>query len=90
MNANDVVSVITASGEYVGKLVSQNDNGTLTIEDPRLLVSNKDGGVGFAKGVCMTGKLNTSEVTFKDYIYCTPTDENFEKSYRQAVSGILM
>jgi hypothetical protein len=77
MNLNEVVSVITSSGEYVGKFKSQNDDGTVTVSDPRLLIS-QDGGVGFAKGVCMTGELNTEEVVFRDYVYYTKTSEDLD------------
>lgn len=89
MNVNDVVSVITGTGEYVGKFQGQNEDGTVTLADPRLLIA-QDGGVGFAKGVCMTGQLDTEEVVFRDYVYYTKTSDDFEKSYRSAVSGLVL
>lgn len=88
MKANDVVTVVTIAGEYIGKF-DKIENGTLTITDPRVLIT-QEGQMGFARGICMTGKMDPDTVTFKDYVYVTPTSEEFESQYRQATSGIVV
>ena len=58
MNVGDIVTVVTISGEYVGKLNSQKD-GAVTIDNPRMVLSNpQDGSMGFAKGIAATGLEN--------------------------------
>lgn len=89
MKLNDVVTVVTIAGEYIGKFTKLRDDGTLVIKDPRVLIA-EGGQMGFAKGICMTGKLDPDTVTFKDYVYVTPTSEEFESQYRQAVSGLVL
>ena len=89
MKTNDVVTVVTIAGEYIGKFDQFEENGTLSIKDPRVLI-NQDGQMGFAKGICMTGNLEPDTVAFKDYVYVTPTSEEFEQQYRSATSGILI
>ena len=55
MQVGDTVTVVTISGEYVGVLLS-NENGSVEIEDPRMILSNpNDGSMGFAKGLAATG-----------------------------------
>jgi len=87
MKKNDVVSVVATSGEYVGKLKKFDEKGVV-LSDPRMLIAANEG-VGFAKGVCMTGQTDVSEVLFRNYVYCTPTNEEFEKAWREATSGIV-
>ncbi len=85
----DVVSVVTLSGEYMGKYNQNHADGGLTLDDPRMLIAGDDG-IGFARGICMTGVENVNTVRFKDYVYVTPTNAEFEKAYRTAVSGIIL
>jgi hypothetical protein len=40
--------------------------------------------MGFAQGICVTGKMNPDEVTFAQYVFVTPVNEDIEKAYRQA------
>ncbi len=55
MKKGDIVTVVTISGEYVGKLVSMED-ATVELENPRMILSNPaDGSMGFAKGLAATG-----------------------------------
>lgn len=88
MKKGDVVTVVAVSGEYIGKLKRFDEKGVV-LSDPRMLVAT-DTGVGFARGVCMTGHTDVSEVLFRDYVYCTPTNEEFESAWRQATSGIVL
>lgn len=88
MGKNDVVTVVAVSGEYVGRFVS-NNGGAITLKDPRMLVHNEQG-MGFANGIAVTGKQDPTLVTFHSYVFATPTNEEVEKSYVQAVSGLVL
>lgn len=87
MKTNDVVTVVTLAGEFIGKLKGEVGN-TVTLEDPRMLVQSEQG-MGFAHGVCVTGETNPKEVTFQQYVFTTPTNEEVTKGWRQATSGII-
>jgi hypothetical protein len=88
MKKGDVVSVVSVAGEYVGKYETSGD-GTITLTDPRMLVQNQQG-MGFAQGICVTGQMNPSEVTFAQYVFVTPVNDDIEKAYRQATSGLVL
>ena len=89
MKNNDVVTVVTVSGEYVGRLESTNSNGVITIKDPRMLIHG-DQGVGFARGVSMTSKENPERVTFQQYVLCTETNDDFSSAWTEATSGVKL
>jgi hypothetical protein len=88
MKVNDVITIVTIAGEYIGKFKELTAEG-LTVGTPRVLIQ-QDGELGFAKGVCMTGKMEPDSVVFKDYVYFTETDEEFAKNYHAATSGIIL
>ena len=56
MNQNDIVSVITPAGEFIGILAFETDT-RLILNDPRMLITTNEGMV-FALGVCLTGVAN--------------------------------
>ena len=87
MKKGDIITVMTLTGEFVGKFVS-NDNG-LELEDPRLVVQGPEGQMGFARGICQTGVENPTDITFQQYLFVTSTNEEVQKAYRQATSGIV-
>ena len=89
MKNNEVVTVVTVSGEYVGRLESINSNGVVTLKDPRMLI-NGDQGIGFARGVCMTSKENPENISFQQYVLCTPTNDDFSAAWTQATSGVKL
>lgn len=89
MKKGDVITVISMVGEFVGKATGTNQDGTITLEDPRMLIQTEQG-MGFAQGICVTGKSNPSEVTFQQYVFVTETNQEIEKAYRQAVSGLVL
>lgn len=89
MKANDVITVVCAAGEFVGKFVEQNESG-LVLKDPRMLVTGHDGGMGFARGICMTGEENPNSVTFNTYIFATPCNDDIVKAFTEATSGIII
>jgi len=88
MKKGDIVSVISLAGEYVGKFNNSNA-GTITLDDPRMLIQNEQG-MGFANGIAVTGKPNPDKVTFSQYVFVTPTNDDIEKAYRSAVSGLIL
>ena len=87
---DDVVSVITNAGEYVGKFKSEGD-ATFAITKPRMLISG-EGGVGFARGICVTGKDDTESLTFQKsgIVFTTETSEVVQKAFVEATTGIVL
>lgn len=88
MEKGDVVTVLTISGEFVGKLKEDNNN-IVILEDPRMLIQNEQG-MGFANGVALTGKNNPSEVVFRSIVFMVKTNDDVESAWRQAVTGIVI
>lgn len=88
MDKNDVITVVAMSGEYVGKLKEKTE-GTITLKDPRMLVHNEQG-MGFAHGIAVTGLADPREVTFQTYVFATETNEEVQKAYTSATSGIIL
>jgi hypothetical protein len=56
------------------------------------MVVNGDQGMGFAMGVCVTGKENPEEVSFytAGIVFVTPVNEDIEKAYITSTSGIII
>jgi hypothetical protein len=88
MKNGDVVTVVTTAGEYVGKLY-ENQGETVVLKDPRMLVMGETG-MGFARGICMTGVENPAEATFGQIVLMTPTNKEVESAWRQHTSGIIV
>ena len=86
----DVVSVITNAGEYVGKYKDEGDS-TFTITKPRMLISGESG-VGFARGICVTGKEDVESLTFQKtgIVFTTPTSDVVEKAFIEATTSIQL
>lgn len=87
MEVNDIVTVIAQSGEYVGKFKSS--EGGLTLEDPRMILRADDGGMGFARGIAVTGEENPTSVTFNNYVFVVPTNETIANHYQEATGSIV-
>lgn len=87
---NEVVTVITVAGEYVGKFIKQDDT-KLVIADPKMLVQGEQG-MGFANGVCVTGRENPDSMTFYvgGVVFVTETSDVVVSAYHQAVSGLIV
>ena len=86
MKKGDVVTVMTISGEFVGKV--QSDDDLLVLDDPRLVVQGPEGQMGFARGICQTGVENPKEIAFNDFMFITPSNDDVQDAYRQATSGL--
>ena len=89
MKKSDVVTVVTVSGEYVGRLDTVHSDGAITLKDPRMLIHG-DQGIGFARGVCMTSKENPESVKFQQYVLCTETNDDFSTAWSEAISGLKL
>lgn len=87
---SEVVTLVTAGGEMVGRLVSETDRG-FTLKDPRAFVQTKEG-VGFAPSVCLTGIREPDEITFNrtSVILMCKTSEEVEKMWLQTTTGIVL
>ena len=87
MKVGDIISLVTMSGEYVGKLSEDMGENGLVLEDPRMLIQTQDG-MGFAAGICVTGVKDPKEATFQQYVFMTDTNDQIKDAYRSAVTGI--
>ena len=87
---NDIITVITVAGEYIGKYVSESP-AQLTIADPKMLVQGADG-VGFGTGICVTGENDPKKVTFYagGIVFVTATNDIVTKAYHSANSGLIV
>jgi len=87
---NDIVTVITVAGEYIGKFVSESPD-QLTIADPKMLVQGEQG-VGFGTGICVTGENDPKKVTFYagGIVFITATNDIVTKAYHEANSGLIL
>jgi predicted Zn-dependent protease with MMP-like domain len=86
----DVVTVVTAAFEVVGKyMISDSSDDTITLKDPRLVMATQKG-MGLAPGVAMTGEGNPDKITLYNVICVMKTDSEVEKNYRSQVSGLVL
>ena len=90
MKQGDLVSVLTPHGEFVGRLEKNDDTG-VHLSNPKMMVSTKEGNMGFARGVCMTGEENPKSIIFRSggIILVTPSNQNINKAYTEVVSGLV-
>ena len=90
MKKGDIVTVVTISGEYVGKLVSMED-AMVELENPRMILSNpQDGSMGFAKGLAATGEENPTTATFQQVVFVVPSNEKVATAHLEATSGLVL
>ena len=90
MEKGDIVTVVTISGEYVGKLVSMED-AMVELKDPRMILSNpNDGSMGFAKGLAATGVENPTSAIFQQVVFVVPSNEKVENAHLEATSGLVL
>lgn len=90
LNKGDVVSVVNMAGEYVGRLVEINDK-YVKVENPRMIVNGPDG-MGFAHGICVTGKQDPQEADFfiGGLVFVTEVNEEIMKAWQTQTSGIIL
>jgi hypothetical protein len=87
MEIGDIVTVVTVSGEYVGELVDRS-NGQVEIKNPRMILSDGKGNMGFAKGICVSGVENPDVQIFNQFVFLAETNKQVSEGHRQAVSAI--
>jgi len=88
MKKGDIVVAMTMAGEIIGRYVNEKD-GAITLENPRTLVQSEQG-MGFAKGICVTGKLDPKIATIANYVFVTEVNAEIESAWRQATSGLIV
>ena len=79
-----LVSVVTPAGEFVGKLEEQTES-FVTLQNPKMIITTPDKQMGFARGVCLTGKENPEVVTFYagGIILITPSNDDIVAAYKK-------
>lgn len=87
MNVGEIVTVITNSGEYVGKLAYQGD-GLVKLDKP-VMVMPHEGGLGFASSLAMTGEENPKEVTLYNVTLVVKTNDNVASGYKQHTGSLI-
>jgi hypothetical protein len=85
MKKGDVVTVVTFTGEYVGELAKTEP---LTLKNPKMIVKNPEGGMGFAKGVAVTGKENPESMVVQTYVFVSECNEMVAEAHQTAVANI--
>jgi len=88
MKENDVVTVVAATGEYVGRMLKFDETG-IVLQNPRLITYSEDG-MGFAQGIAMTGNVDPKEVTILQIVFVTECNEEIVKAWHQATSGLIV
>lgn len=86
----EVVSVISSAGEFVGKYKDSGAS-SFVLSDPRMVIQTQEG-MGFARGVAVTGEENPTEMSFytQGIVFVTKTNDEIVKAYTQATSGLII
>jgi hypothetical protein len=89
MKINDVVTIVTIGGEFIGRLKSEDSN-QIVLVNPRGLMQGEHG-FGFSPGVCITGDTDDS-VSFNRslILFVVKTVPEIEKAWQKATSGIVI
>ena len=89
MKEGDIISVVTVSGEYVGKYTDGDEpHNCIKLEDPRMIVKGPEGNMGFAQGVAVTGIKNPTWMLIENFVFVAETNQSVQDAYRTALSGI--
>jgi len=89
MQNNDIITVITHAGEFVGKLRGEAGD-TITILDPLLVHTTQEGQGGFSGDYCLTGQKSVDSITFREYIFAIPTNLEVARAWRESTSGLIV
>ena len=89
LKKGDIVTVMTGVGEYIARLNELN-TGYVSVENPRLIVRSEDGKIGFGRGVCMSGIENPKALNFYDVLFVVKANGDFESSWIEATSGLIV
>ena len=89
MKVNNVVSIVTTVGEFVGRFKSQDDL-TIVLDNPRALIETQEG-MGFAPSICATAPVS-GEVSFNKTLvaFTLNTSAEVESAWQKVTSGIVL
>ena len=89
MKSGDIISMVTVSGEFVGRYLGESSV-ALRVGEPHM-VTPTENSMGFLPMCCLTGERNPDEVEFQKsgIVFFMPTDESVVKEFRRATSGII-
>ena len=87
MKYDDIVTVVTPTGEYIGKLENQNGD-KITLSKPMTVIASQQG-LDFAPVLAMTGKPTPSSVTLWNVVLVTETDDEVSDRYKQHVGSLI-
>lgn len=87
MNVGDMVTVVTLSGEYVGELTVIDDV-KVGLKNPRMIVQSQQG-MGFARGIAVTGAENPTDVEFRSVVFITEPNEDIVNAWKEATGAIV-
>ena len=88
MKERDVVTVMAATGEYVGRLLKMDETG-IVLENPRMITFAEQG-MGFANGIAATGISDPKEMVILQAVFLTETNPEVVKAWHQATSGLVL
>jgi hypothetical protein len=60
----------------------------VTLANPKMIVNTPEGGMGFSKGVAVTGEVNPTEMIFGSYVFIAKCNKEVSEAHLTAVSGI--
>jgi len=89
MQAGDIVSIITVSGEYVGEVTEFLSDNSIRLSNPRMILSDGKGQMGFAKGICVSGVESPEEQIFMSYVFIAETNDKVATAWKEATSQII-
>lgn len=89
MKKNDIVTIATVTGEYIGKYVDENPQ-EINIAEPRMIVMGQGGNMGFAHGVAATAKADNVSFQRSCVVFVTETNDEVAKQYMTAISGLVL
>jgi hypothetical protein len=88
---NQIVTVVTAAGEVIGRLSSADSHSYIEVESPRMFVPSEQG-YGFAPGICMTGEPNpkSAVITINNVITVQKCHPELAASWIQQTTGLVV
>lgn len=87
MEVGDIVSVVTLSGEYIGELLEDRDTRVL-LKNPRMIVQTAEG-MGFARGIAITGEENPDTAEFRTVVFVVPSNDSIKSAWKEATNAII-
>tara|TARA_B100001063_G_C16637596_1_gene489132 strand:+ start:505 stop:804 length:300 start_codon:yes stop_codon:yes gene_type:complete len=90
MEKGDIITAVTISGEYVGKLNTDDVLGSFELLHPKMILSNPETGeMGFARGIAVTGQENPESVVLHTVVFVCKANDKVVKAWQEATSSIV-